>query len=188
MLHESDDTYRNMDHSLVNDVRKTESHHVSYIDLAGPIVAALLPKELSLSLGCSVPKNYSYVPLTPWPQVSVPREKLWAIFPSGRLAKKEICSNYFVVMNLRTKEIDSRSPHSRERRHRKPILRWFLHEFSSVPVYREWKTQVMWTENKSGLLVPDGDCTNHLTFPFIAIMLNFKNWYGHPKVYYLIFM
>lgn len=65
MLHESDDTYRNMDHSLVNDVRKTENHHVSYIDLAGPIVAALLPKELSLSLGCSVPKNYSYVPLTP---------------------------------------------------------------------------------------------------------------------------
>lgn len=172
----------------VNDVQKAECDHVSYTNLAGPAVAVLVPKELSLSLGCSAPKTYNYVSLTPWPQVSVPREKAVGYFSSGMLAKKKICSNYSVVMNLRTKEIDSRSPHSREKRHAKPILRWFLHKFSSVLVYRERKTQATWTKNKSRPWVLDRDCTSHLTFQFVVIMLKFENWYGHTKLYYLVFM
>lgn len=49
----------------VNDVQKAERDHVSYINPAGPAVAVLVPKELSLSLGCSAPKTYNYVSLTP---------------------------------------------------------------------------------------------------------------------------
>lgn len=36
------------------------------------------------------------------------------------LAKEKICSTSFVVMHLRTKEIDSRSSNSRERTHGNP--------------------------------------------------------------------
>lgn len=53
-------------------------------------------------------------------------------FSSGMLAKKKICSNYFVVMDLRTKELHSRSSNSREKD------TWKTH------------TRVIWTQGAEG--------------------------------------
>lgn len=50
------------------------------------------------------------------------RGKSCGYFSSGMLAKKKLYSDSFVVMSLRTKEVDSKSPNSRERRHGKPTL------------------------------------------------------------------
>lgn len=43
-------------------------------------------------------------------------------------------------------------------------------------------------EQRTGPCIHGGDCINHLIFPFIAVILNFKNWPGPPKVYDFFFM
>lgn len=82
-------------------------------------------------------------------------------------------------MNLRTKEINSRSLNSTERTNGKPLLGDF------------YKSLVLFWSKGNGRHRPwvhGGDSTNHLAFQFTAIMLNFKSWYGHTKVHYFIFM
>lgn len=108
ILCKSNEVNGDMDQSLGEMSQKAANGHVSCTDLAGPAVTALWPKGLSLSPGFfSLPKNLqlgSFDSMTP---SFCFQGKDVNYFSSGMLAKKKICSNSLVTMNLRIKEMNS---------------------------------------------------------------------------------
>ena len=84
-------------------------------------------------------------------------------------------------MNLRTREVNSRSSNSRERANRKAIV--------SDSCQSVVHSALKGTEDTGHTNKTQGQALGpRWTFPLIATGLNFKNWYGHTEVYYLIFM